>query len=56
MNAGRILGATHYVMHGSPHLGGMAKNLELERIAPVFVELLDIAAEYGIEPQALLLK
>ena len=48
LQAGSILGATHYVMHGSPHLGGTAKNLELERIAPVFHELLDIAAEYGI--------
>ena len=48
LNAGRILGATHYVMHGSPHLGGTAKNLELDRVAPVFVELRDIAAEYGI--------
>ena len=48
LNAGRILGATHYVMHGSPHLGGTAKNLEMERITPVFAELLDIAAEYGI--------
>ena len=48
LNAGRILGASHYVMHGSPHLGGTAKNLEFERIVPVFRELLDIAAEYGI--------
>ncbi len=48
LNAGRILGATHYVMHGSPHLGGTAKNLELERITPIFRELLDVAAEYGI--------
>ena len=48
LNAGRILGATHYVMHGSPHLGGTAKNLELERIAPIFGELMDVAAEYGI--------
>lgn len=48
LNAGRILGASHYVMHGSPHLGGTAKNLEMERITPVFSELLDIAAEYGI--------
>lgn len=48
LNAGRILGATHYVMHGSPHLGGTAKNLEMERIVPVFRELLDVAEEYGI--------
>ena len=48
LNAGRMLGATHYVMHGSPHLGGTAKNLEMERITPVFRELLDVAAEYGI--------
>jgi len=48
LNAGKILGATHYVMHGSPHLGGTAKNLEMERITPVFRELLDVAAEYGI--------
>jgi len=48
LNAGRLLGATHYVMHGSPHLGGTAKNLEMERITPVFQELLDVANEYGI--------
>ena len=48
LNAGSMLGATRYVMHGSPHLGGTAKNLEMERITPVFAELLDVAAEYGI--------
>ena len=48
LNAGRILGATHYVMHGSPHLGGTAKNLELDRLVPIFRELLDVTAEYGI--------
>ena len=48
LNAGMILGATHYVMHGSPHLGGTAKNLEFERIVPVFRELLDVASDYGI--------
>ena len=48
LRAGNILGAKRYVMHGSPHLGGTAKNLEMERIVPVFYELLDIAEEYGI--------
>ena len=48
LNEGRILGATHYEMHGSPHLGGTAKNLEMERITPIFRELLDTAAEYGV--------
>ena len=48
LNAGRILGASHYVMHGSPHLGGTARNLELDRLVPIFRELLDVAAEYGI--------
>ena len=48
LNAGSLLGATHYVMHGSPHLGGTAKNLEMERITPIFQELLDVAAEYNI--------
>ena len=48
LQAGSTLGATHYVMHGSPHLGGTAKNLEMERITPIFRELLDVAAEYGI--------
>ena len=48
LRAGSILGAKRYVMHGSPHLGGTAKNLEMERIAPVFYELMDVAEEYGI--------
>lgn len=49
LNAGTLLGATHYVMHGSPHLGGAAKNLEMERLVPVFGELLQTAEEYGIQ-------
>ena len=48
LEAGRILGANHYVMHGSPHLGGTAKNLEMDLLVPVFRELLSMAEDYGI--------
>ena len=45
--AGR-LGARCYVMHGAATLGGAAKNLEMERLAPIFSELNDMAAGYGV--------
>lgn len=46
--AAKTLGAAHYVMHGSPHLGGAAKNLQVERLAPVFEELIEEAQQQGI--------
>lgn len=48
LQAGRRLGARCYVMHGAATLSGAAKNLEIERIAPVFADLSDMAADYGL--------
>lgn len=48
LRAAKHLGAHCYVMHGAATLAGAAKNLELSRIAPIFCELIDIAAGYGI--------
>ncbi len=42
------LGATHYVMHGPANLSGGAKNLGMERIAPIFREMIQLAYSYGV--------
>ena len=49
LSAGKRLGATCYVMHGPARLFGGVKNIELARIAPIFVDLADRAAKYGIQ-------
>jgi len=46
---GKTLGATHYVMHGPARLFGGVKNIGLSRIAPILVELADMARGYGIQ-------
>lgn len=48
LRAAKKLGASHYVMHGAAHLSGAAKNLELDRVAPIFSDLADMASSYGI--------
>ena len=35
-------------MHGAAHLSGAAKNLGMSRIAPIFLDLAALAADYGI--------
>lgn len=42
------LGASCYVMHGAATLGGVAKGLQPERVAPVLLELNELAAAKGI--------
>jgi len=44
---GKRLGASHYVMHGPARLFGGVKNIGLTRIAPIFAELIALAAQYG---------
>ncbi len=46
---GQTLGATHYVMHGPARLFGGVKNISLTRIAPILVELAEMARGYGIQ-------
>lgn len=48
LRAAKTLGAKYYVMHGAAHLSGAAKNLQLERVAPIFSDLVDMADSYGI--------
>ena len=48
LNAGETLGADHYVMHGPVVLNGVAKNLQLERLAPIFDRLSDMAEDHGL--------
>ena len=48
LKAGELLGADHYVMHGPVVLNGVAKNLQLERLAPIFDRLSDMAEEHGL--------
>lgn len=49
LKAGEILGADHYVMHGPVVLGnGVSKNLQLERLAPIFDRLSDMAEDHGL--------
>ena len=48
LEAGARLGAQVYVMHGSPHLNGAAKNLQTERLVPIFAELNERARSFGL--------
>lgn len=48
LRAGERLGADHYVMHGPVVLNGVAKNLQLERLAPIFDMLSDMAEDHGL--------
>ena len=49
LKAGEALGADHYVMHGPVVLGnGVSKNLEFERLAPIFDSLSDMAEDHGL--------
>ncbi|MEA4913168.1 MAG: sugar phosphate isomerase/epimerase [Christensenella sp.] len=47
--AGKRLGAQYYVMHGPARLFGGVKNIELARIAPIFVDLAERAQRYDIQ-------
>lgn len=49
LQAGKQLGAKHYVMHGPAHLSGAAKNLELDRLVPIFRDLCALAETYGMQ-------
>ncbi len=48
LRAGERLHADHYVMHGPVVLNGVAKNLQLERLAPIFDTLSDMAEDHGL--------
>lgn len=48
LQGARDLGAAHYVMHGPANLSGAAKGLEMERIAPAFRDMIQMAASYGV--------
>lgn len=48
LRAGKVLGATCYVMHGPSGLNGAVRNTELTRIGPMVQELCEIAAAYSI--------
>lgn len=48
LRAGKIIGATCYVMHGAAHLSGVAKNLQDGRVVETIAELIEIAKEYRI--------
>lgn len=47
--AGKRLGARYYVMHGPARLFGGVKNIGLERISPILIDLAAVAASYGIQ-------
>jgi len=49
LSAGKRLGAQCYVMHGPARLFGGVKNIELTRIAPIFLDLAERAARFGIQ-------
>lgn len=49
LSLGQTLGATHYVMHGPPHLMGAAKNIQIERVAPLLFEYCTLCRSYGIQ-------
>lgn len=49
LSAGKRLGAKCYVMHGPARLFGGVKNIELTRIAPIFLDLAERAQRFGIQ-------
>lgn len=49
LSGARRVGASHYVMHGPARLFGGVKNIALTRIAPIYLELSALAAEYGVQ-------
>ena len=49
LKAGERLHADHYVMHGPVVLNGVAKNLEFERLAPIFDTLSAMAEDHGLK-------
>ena len=49
LEAGEILHADHYVMHGPVVLNGVAKNLQFERLAPIFDRLIAMAEDHGMK-------
>ena len=49
LKAGEILSAKHYVMHGPVLLNGVAKNMQLERLAPIFDRLSEMAEDHGLK-------
>ena len=48
LKAGERLKADHYVMHGPVVLNGVAKNLQLERLAPILDRLSGMAEDHGL--------
>lgn len=48
LNACRVLGATHYVMHGAAVLSNGAQNLRVDRLAPKFSDLCRMAEDAGV--------
>ena len=49
LRAGERLHADHYVLHGPVVLNGVAKNLQLTRLAPIFDTLSDMAEDHGLK-------
>lgn len=49
LRAGKRLGASHYVMHGFANMSGAVKNVGMERIAPIFLDLAQLAGSYGLQ-------
>jgi len=49
LKAAKRLHADHYVMHGPVVLNGAAKNLQLERLAPIFDRLSEMAEDHGLK-------
>ena len=47
--AGERFGASYYVMHGPARLFGGVKNIDLNRIAPIFLELAARARKHGLQ-------
>ncbi len=48
LQAGKVLGASCYVMHGPSTMYGAVRNMEIQRIGPIVQSLCEMAAEYGL--------
>lgn len=49
LQSAKAVGAKHYIMHGAAHLSGAAKNLQMERLVPIFRDLCAMAKGYGVQ-------
>ena len=49
LRCGKLLNASHYVMHGFASMSGTVRNVGLDRIGPILTDLAAMAKDYGVQ-------